>query len=179
MISIRALAAGLAIAALAVSAAHGQEAYRLPPQDIVDIVDAPPSPYTSLSPARDTLLLMHREALPPVSELARPMERLAGLRLDAATNGRHGPRQITGLSLIELATGEERRIDLPSDAGIGAVSWSPDGSRIAFTVTRDDTIGLWVADVRRARPGRSSSAASTPSSRPSPGCPTGSGCSCG
>ena len=83
----------LAVAGLTVGAfapASAQEAYRLPPQDVVDIVDAPLSPWPSLSPNRDAVLLMHREALPPISELARPMERLAGLRLDAATNGRHG-----------------------------------------------------------------------------------------
>ena len=85
--------------------ALAQEPYRLPPQEIVDIVDAQPTPWTSLSPARDTLLLMHREALPPVAELARPMERLAGLRLDATLNGRHGPRSVVGLSLVDLESG--------------------------------------------------------------------------
>jgi dipeptidyl aminopeptidase/acylaminoacyl peptidase len=134
-----------------VASASAQEAYKLPPQDIIDIVDAPPSPRTSLSPARDTLLLMHREAMPPVSELARPMERLAGLRLDAETNGRHGPRSIVGLSLMDLESGDERAVNLPDDAGISSVSWSDDGSKIAFTLTRDNTISLWVLDVRRGR----------------------------
>ncbi|MBO6763321.1 prolyl oligopeptidase family serine peptidase [Maricaulis sp.] len=150
-IAVRRVAPALALAAFGLTPVAAQEAYRLPPQDIVDIVDAAPAPYTSLSPARDTLLLMHREALPPVSELARPMERLAGMRLDAATNGRHGPRTVTGLSLIDLETREERTIELPADAGIGSISWSPDGSRIAFTLTRNDTIGIWVADVARGR----------------------------
>lgn len=149
--AVRIALAGLVLAAAAAGAVSAQQAYRLPPQDIVDIVDAPPSPYTSLSPARDTLLLMHREALPPVAELARPMERLAGLRLDAATNGRHGPRSVIGLSLIDLESGGERRIDLPADASIDSVKWSPDGSKLAFVVTRGDVLSLWVVDVARAR----------------------------
>lgn len=143
----------LALASLsvgAVSAASAQEAYRLPPQDVVDIVDAPLSPWPSLSPNRDVVLLMHREALPPVSELARPMERLAGLRLDAATNGRHGPRSIVGLSLIDLETGRERTIDLPADSGVSNTTWSPDGNQVAFVLTRGDTLGLWVADLETA-----------------------------
>ncbi len=32
--------------------AQAQEPYRLPPQEIVDIVDAPQTPWTSPSPAR-------------------------------------------------------------------------------------------------------------------------------
>ena len=106
------LKAGLGLVAASafwVAPLSAQEAYRLPPQDIIDIVDAAPSPWTSLSPARDTLLLMHREALPPVAELARPMERLAGLRLDARINGRHGPRSLVGLSLMDLESGDERQ----------------------------------------------------------------------
>lgn len=143
----------LALASLTVMAAAtagAQEAYRLPPQDVVDIVDAPLPPWPSLSPNRDTLLLMHREALPPISELARPMERLAGLRLDAATNGRHGPRSVVGLSVMDLGTQEERTIALPADSGISNTTWSPDGTEVAFVMTRGDTLSLWVADLETA-----------------------------
>jgi dipeptidyl aminopeptidase/acylaminoacyl peptidase len=141
----------VAASALWAAPVAAQEPYRLPPQEIIDIVDAAPSPWTSLSPARDTLLLMHREALPPVAELARPMERLAGLRLDATLNGRHGPRSVIGLSLVDLESGEEREVSLPADAGISSTSWSPDGSQIAFVMTRNDQLSLWVVDVERAR----------------------------
>lgn len=136
---------------MAIGQALAQDPYRLPPQEIVDIVDAAPAPFTSLSPARDTILLMHREALPPVSEMARPMERLAGMRLDAATNGRHGPRSVIGLSIMDLDTQDVRDVRLPDDAGISNISWSPDGSKVAFAITRNDQISLWVLDVRRGR----------------------------
>ena len=131
--------------------AQAQEPYRLPPQEIVDIVDAQPTPWTSPSPARDTIALLQRESLPPVSELARPMERLAGLRLDAETNGRHGPRSVVGLSLLDIATGEERPVALPENVGISNVSWSHDGSKIAMVITRGDQLSVWVVDVARAR----------------------------
>ena len=144
---------GLAIASLTVgiiAPTSAQDAYRLPPQDVIDIVDAPLSPWPSLSPNRDVLLLLHREALPPISELARPMERLAGMRLDAATNGRHGPRSVVGLSLIDLDTQEERAIELPDDTGISNTTWSPDGNQIAFILTQGDTLSLWIADLETA-----------------------------
>ncbi|MHA6287811.1 prolyl oligopeptidase family serine peptidase [Maricaulis sp. CAU 1757] len=137
----------LAAAALCTGLAVAQEPYRTPSQDIVDIVDAAPAPWTSLSPARDTLLLLHRNALPSVAELARPMERLAGLRLDADLNGRHGPKSVTGLSLIDIASGTERPVALPDGAGVSNTSWSPDGSQVAFVLSQDQSLGLWVLDV--------------------------------
>ncbi|WP_394693364.1 S9 family peptidase [Hyphobacterium sp.] len=149
---IRQILALAGCAGLISSAALAQDdAYRLPPQEIVDIVDAPSSPWTTFSPDRRHLLLIHRESLPPVAELARPMERLAGLRLDAATNGRHGPRTATGLSVIDVTTGEERAIDMPDDVGLSNFDWSPDGRYAAFVVTQGSTLSLWVADVERAR----------------------------
>lgn len=148
---IRAALGGVLVLSVSTGAAMAQDGYRLPPQDIVDIVDAPPSPFTTLSPDKRHLLLLHREGLPPVSELARPMERLAGLRLDAETNGRHGPRSVVGLSVIDLDTGEETEIRTPEDAGLSGFTWSPDGSKAAFLVTDADSIGVWVADMATGR----------------------------
>jgi len=62
--------------------------YRLPPKEIRDIVDAPPLPVLSFSPHRDKILFLERRSLPPLSELARPEEKLAGLRIDGSYNAR-------------------------------------------------------------------------------------------
>ena len=45
------------------AAVLAQEPYRLPPQEIVDIVDAQPTPWTSASPARDTIALLQRDCM--------------------------------------------------------------------------------------------------------------------
>ena len=132
------------------SLAMAEEGYRLPPPDITDIVLRSPPPGFSLSPDKTTLLLLERESLPPVAELARPMERLAGLRLDAATNDRHGPRRTIGLALLDVETGTERAIDLPANADIDDLAWSPDGRFIAFAMTEEDGVFLWVVDVAKA-----------------------------
>lgn len=126
------------------------EGYQQPPQEITDIVLRAPSPRVSVSPDGKTLLLQIRESLPPVAELAKPMERLAGLRLDAATNDRHGFRTVIGLTLKDLATGAERPVKLPENADISDASWSADGRYVAFTMTRTDNVGLWVLDTASA-----------------------------
>ncbi|MDC8755712.1 prolyl oligopeptidase family serine peptidase [Erythrobacter sp. sf7] len=147
---VAATALALVLGLGAATQATAQDGYRAPPQDVADIVTRAPSPRVSVSPDNDMLLLMEREALPPVADLAKPMEKLAGLRLDASINDRHGPRSIVGLSLQDVATGTVRPVALPVGADISDVSWSADGSRIAFTNTRSDAIDLHVLDTSSA-----------------------------
>ena len=68
------------------SAASG---YLLPPKAIVDILDAPPPPTAELSPARDVVALLERTSMPTIAELAQPMLRLAGVRINPRTNAPH------------------------------------------------------------------------------------------
>jgi hypothetical protein len=64
------------------------DGYELPVQEIMEIVDAPPTPVLSFSPKRDEILFLQRRSLPPLAEFARPELKLAGLRIDPAYNGR-------------------------------------------------------------------------------------------
>ncbi len=55
------------------------EGYHMPPQSIVDIVDAPLQPQLSFSPDRKLILQLERPAPhPPITELGRPELKLAG-----------------------------------------------------------------------------------------------------
>lgn len=127
-----------------------QDGYRTPPADVTDIVTRAPSPNVSVAPGGDLMLLMERAALPPVADLAKPMEKLAGLRLDASINDRHGPRAFIGLSLQDVTSGAVRKVALPADADISDFAWSADGSMVAFTNTRADAIDLHVLDTAGA-----------------------------
>ena len=62
--------------------------YQLPPPEIRDIVDAPPLPALSISPHRDKVLFLKRRSLTPLIDLARPEEKLAGVRIDGKSNSR-------------------------------------------------------------------------------------------
>ncbi|MFM9995213.1 MAG: S9 family peptidase [Phycisphaerales bacterium] len=126
-----------------------QEPYRKPPAGIVKILETPPTPAVSLNPSRTTMVLVARENLPPVADLARPMLRLAGSRIDPGNNGPHGPRRLIGMSIKRVADGVSRRevtVELPADCDVSMPNWSPDGSRFAFTNTKADGIELWVCD---------------------------------
>lgn len=123
-----AAAFGLAASMSAMAAAQ-EDGYRTPPAAVADIVTRAPSPSVSVSPGGDQLLLIEREALPPVADLARPMEKLAGLRLDAATNDRHRTRSAVGLTLQTIATGQTRAVALPAGADLSRFAWTPDGAK--------------------------------------------------
>jgi len=128
--------------------AVAEEGYKLPPKQIVDILDAAPEPTVRVLSGGEQMLLLYREGMPPISEMAKPMQRLAGMRLDANVNGRHGPRSIVGLGLKNIETLEERRVRLPENANIGSVSISADERKVAFTMTGPDGIGIWLLDIK-------------------------------
>jgi dipeptidyl aminopeptidase/acylaminoacyl peptidase len=129
--------------------------YRVPPQAIVDLVDAPPTPHLSLDPTRRWVLFMQRPDLPPLSELARPELRLAGMRIDPALSGPSRAGTYTGYTVGELCGGPQRAVTgVPEGAGLGQPRWSPGGNRIAFLVRTDAGLSVWTADLSscRARP---------------------------
>ena len=120
--------------------------YQLPPQVIVDILDATPPPTPELSPTRDTLALIERASMPALSELAQPMLRLAGRRINPRTNGPHRVQLARSITLKAIADGAERQVTLPPDPALSWIGFSADGARFAFTQQRDNGIELWVGD---------------------------------
>ena len=71
----------------ATTAADTGPSYRIPPQPLADIVDAPPTPEVRLSPDREWMLLLERPNLISLAELAQPELRIGGRRIRARTNG--------------------------------------------------------------------------------------------
>ena len=122
--------------------------YQKAPQPIHDLLNAPPTPLVLVSPGSDQLLVADRLQYPPIADLAQPMLRLAGLRINPATNGRHHPPRLVSLSLVDVATGKTRKVTgLPANAYLSAPIWSPDGKQFAFTNTAADGIELWIGNV--------------------------------
>jgi dipeptidyl aminopeptidase/acylaminoacyl peptidase len=128
--------------------AKPQERYRTPSAEVVRILDAEPLPFVDVSPTGSHMLLMRRENLPPISELAQPMLRLAGRRINPDLNAPHGPRSVVGITIVEIGTGDETKVELPEGAGVSMQEWSPAGDAFLFTVTGPDGVALWIADVR-------------------------------
>ena len=125
--------------------------YVLPPKAVVDVFDADFLPQTTLSPNRQVVALTKARAYPTIAELAQPMLRLAGLRVNPKTNGPHRASGLPGtgiyaITLKKLSDGGEVSVTMPPQARISNVKFSPDGSRLAFLQTKDAGVELWIAD---------------------------------
>ncbi|TVR18682.1 MAG: S9 family peptidase [Balneolaceae bacterium] len=132
-----------------------QDTYQKPSQELIDLVDGARNPSVSFSPDRSTLLLQDVPSLPSIAEMAQPELRLAGIRINPNTNGPSRPGYVTGFTLRDMATGEDRVVTgLPENPVITTVSWSPTGSHIAFLLNTDSSLELWMVNVERAEAGK-------------------------
>jgi len=127
--------------------------YQQPPSPIAEILDTKPTPTPSLSPDDRTLALFDRANLPPIAELAEPMLRIGGYRINPRNNGTANSRVtwLTGLSLQPVAGGESRTVELPAGARFLSPDWSPDGRSIALLMDAPTGLELWTVDVASAR----------------------------
>jgi dipeptidyl aminopeptidase/acylaminoacyl peptidase len=145
----------LMLVATCVHAAFAQDAmgYQMPPQDIIDLIDAPPTPGVLLSPNNRWLLLLERSSYPGIDEVAQEELRLAGLRINPRNFGPSRQDHVQGISVRPLETDVKPTPvqGLPERARLNAFRWSPDGSLLAFTHATDQGISLWVLDVARGQ----------------------------
>jgi len=144
------LALALAVGALA-PVLVAQQPYKLPPKEVIDIVDAPPTPMVSMSPAGDTMALISRESMPTIAAISEPILRIAGMRITPAFNSRQVLSFSTGLSLKDLRTGVLRQVALPDGVKFTFPSWSPDGKTIALLRYVEGGVELWAVDVAAAK----------------------------
>ena len=123
----------------------------VPSQELVDLVDGARTPSVSISPDRQLMLLQDVPALPSIEEIAQPELRLAGIRINPNTNGPSRPGYVTGFTIRDLNSGEDREVTgIPDNARITNTSWSPDGSHFAFLLITENSLELWVADTATA-----------------------------
>jgi dipeptidyl aminopeptidase/acylaminoacyl peptidase len=142
---------------IAPAAAQAAE-YRTPPEPLLSVLRAPLFPAPMLDPTGKTLLLVKQNPFPSIARLAEPYLKLGGVRVEPRSHSRHdmasgyGIRTcLEGFSLVDVASGRETPVDLPSGACPDWPTWSADGSRFAFDNTTADKVELWVGDTRSGK----------------------------
>ncbi|HEX3153848.1 MAG TPA: S9 family peptidase, partial [Candidatus Angelobacter sp.] len=123
---------------------HG---YQKAPQPISDLLNARPTPLVQVSPDGKWLLSADRLPYPPISDLAQPMLRIAGLRINPATNGRHHPPRFIALHLYSTEGKKQAQVTVPGNAYLSPPEWSQDSQHFAFTNTTANGIELWIAQI--------------------------------
>ncbi|HSR50310.1 MAG TPA: prolyl oligopeptidase family serine peptidase [Acidobacteriota bacterium] len=149
----------LVLAALLVAPAAAQsevqpqyaDQYLEPPQEVSDILDRDRH-YDELdwmSPDGNHFLIPVEAYFSSLERMSRKTYRLAMLELNPEVNREwslttHG---IKGLRVFSLAERSFHEIDVPEGALISDVTFSPDGSRIAFLAHLDQATQIWTANV--------------------------------
>lgn len=122
----------------------GQTTYKTPPPVIRKVLNAPATPVSSASPTRTHLLLLEPDRYPPIAELAEPMLRLAGLRINPKNNAPRMGATFRKAELIDLKSLSHKPLAIPAGTKIGPASWSKDGSFAAFLVYHPNRVEIAV-----------------------------------
>ncbi len=96
--------------------------WQTPAEDIMKVLHAPQLPWVWTSPTGEYLGLVDPVLYPPLAELAAPMHKLAGMRVNPATNGYHGRHGGTSPRLVRVEDGTTTSLALPENAEIHDVA---------------------------------------------------------
>ncbi len=121
--------------------------WQTPPEEVMEVLHAPQLPRVWTAPTGEHLLLADPVSYPPLAELASPMYKLAGMRVNPVVSNIHGRHGATSPRLVKVEGGAEVSLPLPMDAEVHRVSWTADGQRFALTVRHADHMGLWVGSI--------------------------------
>jgi len=124
-----------------------QEPYKLPPKQVIDILDAPPTPRVSMSPGRDLMLLIEYESMPSIATVSQPIYRIAGIRITPMNNSAQVLTFNTSLTLKKVKTGTSTKIALPAGIKFGSPLWSDDGLWVVFPRYLETGVELWSLNI--------------------------------
>ena len=142
-------------------AAAQQPGYQMPPPSVAELADAKPIPGVSVQPRkREYLLHMTSSSMLTLEDVSAPVLKLGGARFNPCTLIPHGGGGISGyhsaLEVQSIQTGQRREVSgLPPNARIEHLTWSPDGTKMAFSLrTTEDganaTAQLWLLEIEAA-----------------------------
>src|ERR1051325_4834210 len=112
--------------------------YDQPPQNVLDVLHAPPPPRPYLSPTRDSVLLVSWVQYPPIAQVAEPFLKLAGVRVEPRTRRKHDTQGGYGVApcalqvtLVDVASSRETAVPLPAGGCADRFVWAAAGRRFA------------------------------------------------
>lgn len=148
-----ALATALLLPVAAIADGPPLQIYQQPSAEIRAVLDAKALPSHQLSPDQRTLATLTLQRHRSIAELARPVLRLAGKRIDGAASGPQLITAIEALTLRDLTQPDApaREVDLPSGGAFHQLRWSPDGRRFLLNRRTATATELWVGEVASAK----------------------------
>ena len=120
--------------------------WKSPPEEVMKVLNAPKQPLGWTSPTGSYMLLLDPLLFPPLAELAAPMHKLAGIRVNPNNNYFQNSYGAKNPRLVRISDGKVIPLELPLDLEVIDVLWTANGYRYVLTVKHSDHIGLWVGN---------------------------------
>lgn len=121
--------------------------YEAPSPAVSTILDAPRPPVIRLSPDKEWMALLDRPDLPNIGDVAAPVVKVAGIRIDPRTNGPARENPFTSISLRRVDKPKAKPIPVAVQGRVSSVSFDDGSQRMMMTVVSDSGLELWLADV--------------------------------
>jgi len=137
--------------ALAPLCAQAPAPYQKPPAEVMEVLHAPLAPNAFLSPNSRFLILGEVNRYPRIADMAEPMLRLAGIRINPKTNTSHGAGYLKSIKLRSLEDPKELPVALPADARIAGLRWNAASTHVALTNTTREGMELWILDAAKGQ----------------------------
>lgn len=125
-------------------------AYQKPPQEILDLVDAPLAPSVLVDDAAEHVVLLYRDAYKSIEELSEIELRLGGLRINPQTNIGSRTNYYNNIMVKKASAAAGTQVTgLPKNPRLSSFSWSPNQKMIACLNTTSEGVEVWVLDVEK------------------------------
>jgi dipeptidyl aminopeptidase/acylaminoacyl peptidase len=120
--------------------------YQKPNDAVLRVLDAPVTPTAVMSPTRDRVMLVSPVVYPPIEGLAKPLLKLAGIRLNPQSHAPHSPPHASSFTVLRISDGGQQRVLTPLGSKLGPLRWRSDGLSFAFVVYAEAGEELWLGD---------------------------------
>ena len=125
--------------------------YQLPPDEILELADAPLAPSLRRDSQGEKMFFLYRNNFKSIAELSETEMRLGGLRINPKTNIGSRITYYTNIKVRNGRNAEDKQVTgLPENGRYAYPSFSPDENKIAFVNITLEGVELWTIDIARA-----------------------------
>ncbi|HET8828046.1 MAG TPA: prolyl oligopeptidase family serine peptidase, partial [Pelobium sp.] len=130
------------------SLAQEVSGYQKPPKEMSDIVEASTTKSVMVSGSGNLMLFLETAGYPSITEIAKPFIKLAGLRVNAQNHSNAKATYYASINVKNIKNDDDFGFEgIPKNAKIKDVSFSPDENAIAFSITTENEVQLWIGDI--------------------------------
>jgi WD40 repeat protein len=125
--------------------------YQKPSAEILKLADYERPPSVLMNSKKDWVVFTYRPTYKTLEDLNQQEMKLAGLRINPVTNISSSVTYSNNLKIRKIDDKNEMQVkNMPANAKITYISFSPDEKKLALTNTTSKGVELWIVDMETA-----------------------------